>query len=221
MTLIGRDGAEEITVDDLAALGGHGQLRDPVRHLEARSAHLRDAPARSGGMTRRSVSQADEAPPEVTAPSRVGCAPGRGLTPACAPMRVILELLRRSRALAVAMRSRALFRRPFRLRLFLEQMHFVGVGSLPIIVLVGFFSGAVSAQQAITALRIFNQERFVGATVGISLAQELAPVFTGADDHRARRLGHGHRARLDAHHRADRRAHHVRRRSDSVPDHAA
>ena len=37
----------------------------------------------------------------------------------------------------------ALFRRPFRLRLFLEQMEFVGVGSLPIIMLVGFFSGAV------------------------------------------------------------------------------
>jgi len=72
-----------------------------------------------------------------------------------------------------------LFRPPFRLRLFLEQMQFVGVGSLPIIMLVGFFSGAVSAQQAISALRIFNQERFVGATVGISLAQELAPVFTG------------------------------------------
>jgi len=71
-----------------------------------------------------------------------------------------------------------LFRRPFRLRLFLEQMQFVGVGSLPIILLVGFFSGAVAAQQAINALSIFSQERFVGATVGLSLAQELAPVFT-------------------------------------------
>jgi phospholipid/cholesterol/gamma-HCH transport system permease protein len=71
-----------------------------------------------------------------------------------------------------------LFRRPFRLRLFLEQMEFVGVGSLPIILLVGFFSGAVAAQQAIAALEIFGQERFVGATVGLSLAQELAPVFT-------------------------------------------
>ena len=71
-----------------------------------------------------------------------------------------------------------LFRRPFRLRLFLEQMEFIGVGSLPIILLVGFFSGAVSAQQAIRALEIFRQERFVGATVGLSLALELAPVFT-------------------------------------------
>jgi len=71
-----------------------------------------------------------------------------------------------------------LFRRPFRLKLFLEQMEFVGVGSLPIILLVGFFSGAVAAQQAIAALEIFRQERYVGATVGLSLAQELAPVFT-------------------------------------------
>jgi phospholipid/cholesterol/gamma-HCH transport system permease protein len=83
------------------------------------------------------------------------------------------------RAIMLGNAIAALFRRPFRLRLFLDQMEFVGVGSLPIIMLVGFFSGAVSAQQAINALRIFNQERFVGATVGISLAQELAPVFTG------------------------------------------
>ncbi len=71
-----------------------------------------------------------------------------------------------------------LFRRPFRLRLFLDQMEFIGVQSLPIILLVGFFSGAVSAQQAVRALKLFGQERFVGATVGLSLALELAPVFT-------------------------------------------
>jgi phospholipid/cholesterol/gamma-HCH transport system permease protein len=71
-----------------------------------------------------------------------------------------------------------LFRPPFRLRLFLEQMEFVGVGSLPIILLVGLFSGMVSAQQTIRALAQFNQERYVGATVGLSLALELAPVFT-------------------------------------------
>ena len=95
-----------------------------------------------------------------------------------APGTIILDYFG-VRAMMLGSATAALFRRPFRLRLFLEQMEFVGVGSLPIILLVGFFSGAVSAQQAINALRIFNQERFVGATVGISLAQELAPVFTG------------------------------------------
>ena len=110
---------------------------------------------------------------------------------------------------------------PFRLRLFLEQMNFIGVGSLPIVGLVGFFSGAVSAQQAITALRIFQQERFVGATVGISLAQELAPVFTGlmitarAGSGMATELGSMRiTEQIDA-------LTHLRRRSDPVPGHAA
>jgi phospholipid/cholesterol/gamma-HCH transport system permease protein len=71
-----------------------------------------------------------------------------------------------------------LFRRPFRLRLFLDQMEFVGVGSLPIIMLVGFFTGAVTALQAVLALSLFEQQRYVGFAVGISLARELAPVFT-------------------------------------------
>jgi phospholipid/cholesterol/gamma-HCH transport system permease protein len=71
-----------------------------------------------------------------------------------------------------------LFRRPFRMRLFLEQMEFIGVGSMPIIMLVGFFTGAVTALQGIMALAMFDQQRWVGFAVGVSLARELAPVFT-------------------------------------------
>jgi phospholipid/cholesterol/gamma-HCH transport system permease protein len=71
-----------------------------------------------------------------------------------------------------------LFRRPFRARLFVEQMEFVGVGSLPIVGLVGLFTGAVSAVQALLALSRFQQERWVGFAVGVSLARELGPVFT-------------------------------------------
>lgn len=71
-----------------------------------------------------------------------------------------------------------LFRRPFRPRLFFDQMEFIGVGSLPIIMLVGLFTGAVTALQAILGLSLFEQQRYVGFAVGISLARELAPVFT-------------------------------------------
>jgi phospholipid/cholesterol/gamma-HCH transport system permease protein len=71
-----------------------------------------------------------------------------------------------------------LFRPPFRPRLFFDQMEFIGVGSLPIIMLVGLFTGAVTALQAILALSLFQQERYVGFGVGVSLARELAPVFT-------------------------------------------
>ena len=72
----------------------------------------------------------------------------------------------------------SLFRRPFRPRLFFEQMEFIGVGSLPIILLVGFFTGAVAALQAVYALRMFGQERWAGFGVGVALAEDLAPVFT-------------------------------------------
>ncbi len=71
-----------------------------------------------------------------------------------------------------------LFRRPFRLRLFLDQMEYVGVGSLGIVMLVGVFTGAVTSLQAILALSLFEQQRYVGFGVGISLARELAPVFS-------------------------------------------
>src|SRR6266540_1415097 len=71
-----------------------------------------------------------------------------------------------------------LFRPPFRSRLFFEQMEFVGVGSLPIIMLVGFFTGAVSALQAVLALSMFQQERWAGFGVGMALARDLAPVFS-------------------------------------------
>jgi phospholipid/cholesterol/gamma-HCH transport system permease protein len=71
-----------------------------------------------------------------------------------------------------------LFRPPFRSRLFFEQMEFIGVGSLPIIILVGFFTGLVSSLQAFMALGMFQQERWAGFAVGIALATDLAPVFT-------------------------------------------
>jgi phospholipid/cholesterol/gamma-HCH transport system permease protein len=121
------------------------------------------------------------APTGKASPS--GSAPVRGLSPLAAAGRVFAPL---PGAVAlfgehILLLGRAwiwLFRRPFRLRLFLDQMEFVGVGSLPIIMLVGFFTGAVTALQAILALSLFEQQRYVGFGVGISLARELAPVFT-------------------------------------------
>lgn len=72
-----------------------------------------------------------------------------------------------------------LFRRPFRMRLFAEAAESVGLGSLPIIILVGAFSGAVTSLQAVNAFRLLKAEGYSGSAVGLSLAVELAPVLTG------------------------------------------
>jgi phospholipid/cholesterol/gamma-HCH transport system permease protein len=122
------------------------------------------------------ASSAESAPGPSSDPERVSVLVALR-DAAVAPIRLVFGYFG-EHSILLGKATAGLFRPPFRLKLFLEQMEFVGVGSLPIIMLVGFFSGAVSAQQAIAALRIFSQERFVGATVGISLAQELAPVFT-------------------------------------------
>jgi phospholipid/cholesterol/gamma-HCH transport system permease protein len=68
---------------------------------------------------------------------------------------------------------------PIRLRLVIQQMAFIGVQSLPIIVLTSFFTGAVFTLQSYRAFALFGAEGYVGGTVGISLAKELGPTLTG------------------------------------------
>lgn len=68
---------------------------------------------------------------------------------------------------------------PVRLRLTIQQMQFIGVQSLPIIVLTSFFTGAVFTLQSYRAFSLFGAEGYVGGTVGISLAKELGPTLTG------------------------------------------
>jgi phospholipid/cholesterol/gamma-HCH transport system permease protein len=71
-----------------------------------------------------------------------------------------------------------LFRRPFRSRLFIDAMEYHGIGSLPIVTLVGLFTGMVTALQAVNAFRMLKAETFAGSAVGLSLAVELAPVLS-------------------------------------------
>jgi phospholipid/cholesterol/gamma-HCH transport system permease protein len=69
------------------------------------------------------------------------------------------------------------FRPPFRFGLLLQQMEFVGVGSLFIIFLTGTFTGAVFTLQSLYAFAQFDMESMVGATVALALTRELSPVL--------------------------------------------
>ena len=54
----------------------------------------------------------------------------------------------------------------------------IGFGSLPIVVLTGFFSGAVLALQMSRALSDYGQVGRTGQVVSITLVRELGPVLT-------------------------------------------
>jgi phospholipid/cholesterol/gamma-HCH transport system permease protein len=58
------------------------------------------------------------------------------------------------------------------------QMDIIGVGSLPIAVLTGFFSGAVMALQMSRALSHYGQVGKTGTLVSLTLVRELGPVLT-------------------------------------------
>ncbi|KIX11487.1 ABC transporter permease [Dethiosulfatarculus sandiegensis] len=69
-------------------------------------------------------------------------------------------------------------RPPFRLRLFLKQMDFVGVRSFNVVVLTGVFTGGVFALQTYHGFALFGAETLVGSTVALALTRELGPVLS-------------------------------------------
>jgi phospholipid/cholesterol/gamma-HCH transport system permease protein len=58
------------------------------------------------------------------------------------------------------------------------QMDIIGVGSLPVVILTGFFSGAVMALQMSRALQKYGATNQVGQIVAITLVREMGPVLT-------------------------------------------
>ena len=60
----------------------------------------------------------------------------------------------------------------------LIQMDIIGVGSLPIVVLTGFFTGGVLALQSYRTLSTFGEVGLLGQVVALSVVRELGPVLT-------------------------------------------
>jgi phospholipid/cholesterol/gamma-HCH transport system permease protein len=61
----------------------------------------------------------------------------------------------------------------------INQMAFVGVNSVPIVALTGFFSGAVFSLYLSSFLNRYGAGSFVGATVALSMIREIGPVLAG------------------------------------------
>lgn len=60
----------------------------------------------------------------------------------------------------------------------ITQMDVIGVGSLPIVLLVGFFSGGVIALQTYRTLTTFGSVTLLGEVVSLSVVREMGPVLT-------------------------------------------
>jgi len=60
-----------------------------------------------------------------------------------------------------------------------SQMDSIGVGSMPIVILTGFFTGCVLALQSANALQEFGAVSMTGSLVALSMVRELGPVLTG------------------------------------------
>lgn len=74
--------------------------------------------------------------------------------------------------------ARAAVSRPFYYHDVVEQFDAIGVGSLTVVLLTGFFTGAVLALQTGVTLDQFGARPVVGRLVSASMVKELGPVLT-------------------------------------------
>ena len=71
------------------------------------------------------------------------------------------------------------FSRPFYRSDLIQQMEAIGVQSLPIVLLTGFFTGMVLALQSSVQLKTFGATMYIGRLVAASMIRELGPVLAG------------------------------------------
>src|SRR5919202_779813 len=90
--------------------------------------------------------------------------------------RALLEL--QDTTLLMARAARRLFRRPTYIPETIAQMDAIGVGSLTIVLLTGFFTGAVLTLQTFPTLKYYGAQDQTGYLVALSLVRELGPVLT-------------------------------------------
>jgi len=71
-----------------------------------------------------------------------------------------------------------LFRRPLYVADMIQQADLIGVGSLSIVLLTGFFTGAALALNSANTLQRFGSLTLIAQLVSVSMVRELGPVLT-------------------------------------------
>src|ERR1044072_485522 len=89
--------------------------------------------------------------------------------------RALLEL--QETTLMATRAVRGIFKRPHYIPETISQMDAIGVGSLTIIILTGFFTGGVLTVQPFPTLKSYGAQSQTGYLVAVSLVRELGPVL--------------------------------------------
>src|SRR5437899_593803 len=82
-------------------------------------------------------------------------------------------------ALLAARSVANLFRRPLYVADMIQQADLIGVGSLPIVVLSGFFIGGALALNSANTSQRFGSLSLIGQLVAVGMVTELGPIITG------------------------------------------
>jgi phospholipid/cholesterol/gamma-HCH transport system permease protein len=95
-------------------------------------------------------------------------------------MNIILRFLSdlQDMSLLAARAARGAFKKPHYVPEAIAQMDYIGVGSLTIIILTGFFTGGVLTLQTYQTLASYGAVDQLGYLVSISLVRELGPVLS-------------------------------------------
>lgn len=100
------------------------------------------------------------------------------LNPITRPINAFFTFLGEIYLLTVQCLVRSLSGKP-EIREIVNQMAFIGVSSVPIVALTGFFSGAVFALYLSNFLIRYGAAQFVGGTIGLAVLREVGPVLAG------------------------------------------
>jgi phospholipid/cholesterol/gamma-HCH transport system permease protein len=167
--------------DVRAADAGHG-LPGPVASgaggpEPVGGANGQGAPSGANGQANGEGAQPAARAPDAHGAKVVGDAVAAGVKEAGAPVLRFLQVLG-DHLILVGQALVWLPRRPFRLKNYLDAADYIGFGSLPIVLLVGAFTGMVTSLQSIYAFSQFGLESFSGGATGKALAIDLGPVLT-------------------------------------------
>ncbi len=95
--------------------------------------------------------------------------------------KIILDIIHMAGKMSILFyeTTKGIFKPPFRFKLFIKQIEFIGYKSIPIIILTGIFIGMAFSLHSYKGLNNFGAGEMSSGLVALAMILELGPVLTG------------------------------------------